>query len=133
MPPWPLWPPLEASCALRDAPKPHVFVRRKLKVNSAGPVQSLIGAVEPDVPGVFGTAKVPHPLIVLMVDPFGVAPVTFQGRSLKNVSPLTSWPMVTLYGLPLWAIMNGLNWINFGKEIEPINIPRLRVSKFVRP
>src|SRR5580692_8286230 len=106
---WPPWPEEATFCALRIAPKPQVLVRRKLKVNRPGPVQSLIGAVgEPLVPGVPACAKVPQPLIVLMVDPFGLSPVTLNGRSLKMVSPLLSSPVVMLYGLPLCAIRNGL-------------------------
>ena len=61
------------------------------------------------LPGVPACAKVPQPLIVLMVDPLGLSPVTLNGRSLKMVSPLLSSPVVMLYGLPLCAIMNGLN------------------------
>ena len=37
-----------------------------------------------------------------------VAEVANAGRSLKMESPLRSWPMVRLNGMPELAIMNGL-------------------------
>ena len=76
-------------------------------------------------------SNVPHRVLTMFVP---VAPAgAYAGRSLKMESPLLSWPVVMLNGVPEFAIMNGLSRIPLGSEKDPPKNKRCRTSNAARP
>src|ERR1700690_98266 len=85
-------------------PKPMVLLRRRFTVNCDGPVPRFGGTIVAVAAGAI--SKLPNFVTTRFCG--SVAEVAKDGRSLKIESPLRSWPMVKLNGMPELAIMNGL-------------------------
>src|SRR6202011_2989066 len=82
-------------------------------------------------PGCGSTSKDPKRLATTLAGiEFGVAN---DGRSLKMESAFKSCPVVTLYGVPELAIMNGPKRKAYGSPIVPPKNTRCRISKADRP
>src|SRR3982074_441178 len=86
-------------------PNPKLLLSRTFNVKRPGPVNALMGTS--DSPGCGIRSKEPKRLVTTFE---GMERLLAKvGRSLKIESPFKSWPVVILYGVPEFAVRNGLN------------------------